>query len=94
MAREEFDKKLGALLDVLGASNYKHLMIHGCNSTDSGLNFSVRNNELYSFFNLLFCIGDDELFSMKGVHKQDILDMFTNFTVNRIDTLSLLVVDY
>ena len=91
MTREVFVEKLGMLLDLLANSNNERLLVYGC-GTANDVNFKILCGELYSF-NLLFCVNSETLLSMKDVHKQDILDMFTDIAVAGIDILNIQVTD-
>ena len=91
MTREVFVEKLGMLLDLLANSNNERLLIYGC-GTANDVDFKVLNGKLYSF-GLQFCVNGETLLSMKDVHKQDILDMFTDIAVTGIDILNIQVTD-
>ena len=92
MELEEFVRKLEMLLDLLEKSYNNDFRIYGSGNTDTDLRFSVWNGELYSF-DLQFCIGDEVILFMKGVHKQDVIDMFTFTSASKISELGISVSD-
>ena len=92
MEREEFVRELEMLLDLLAKSNNKDFRICGSGNTDTDLNFTVWNGELYSF-DLQLCIGDEVILYMKGVHKQGVIDMFTDTSAGKISELNISVSD-
>lgn len=92
MKREEFAKKLGVLLDVLTNSNNEDLMIHGSDKTEGGMDFFVAKSELYSY-NVRFWVGDNVAIQLNQASKDDVLFMFTDYTLSKIRELSIFVSD-
>ena len=92
MKREEFAKKLGVLLDVLTNSNNEDLMIHGSDKTEGGMDFFVAKSKLYSY-NVRFWVGDNVAIQLNQASKDDVLFMFTDYTLSKIKDLSIFVSD-
>ena len=92
MKREEFVKKLGVLLDVLTNSNNEHLVIHGSDKTEGGIDFFVTKSEMY-FYDVNLWIGDNMIVSTPEVSKDSVLIMFTDYTLSKIKDLSIFVSD-
>ena len=92
MKREEFAKKLGVLLDVLTNSNNEDLMIHGSDKTEGGMDFFVAKSKLYSY-NVRFWVGDNVAIQLNQASKDDVLFMFTDYTLSKIKELSIFVSD-
>lgn len=92
MKREEFAKKLGVLLDVLTNSNNEDLMIHGSDKTEGGMDFFVAKSKLYSY-NVRFWVGDNVVIQLCQASKDDVLFMFTDYTLSKIRELSIFVSD-
>ena len=92
MKREEFAKKLGVLLDVLTNSNNEDLMIHGSDKTEGGMDFFVSKSKLYSY-NVRFWVGDNVAIQLNQASKDDVLFMFTDYTLSKIKELSIFVSD-
>lgn len=94
MIREEFEKKMSVLLDVLrcaSSENRSQLMVYGSDGQDLGVWFTVKAGELYSY-NVELGIGDDALVSVEGVSGDDVQGMFSAFVVNTTVKLHLSVV--
>lgn len=92
MKREEFAKKLGVLLDVLTNSNNEDLMIHGSDKTEGGMDFFVAKSKLYSY-NVRFWVGDNVVIQLCQASKDEVLFMFTDYTLSKIRELSIFVSD-
>ena len=92
MKREEFAKKLGVLLDVLTNSNNEDLMIHGSDKTEGGMDFFVAKSKLYSY-NVRFWVGDNVVIQLCQASKDDVLFMFTDYTLSEIKDLNIFVSD-
>ena len=92
MKREEFAKKLGVLLDVLTNSNNEDLMIHGSDKTEGGMDFFVAKSKLYSY-NVRFWVGDNVVIQLCQASKDDVLFMFTDYTLSKIKELIIFVSD-
>ena len=92
MEREEFVRKLGVLLDVLTNSNNEDLMIHGSDKTEGGMDFFVAKSKLYSY-NVRFWVGDNVVIQLCQASKDDVLFMFTDYTLSKIRELSIFVSD-
>lgn len=92
MEREEFIRKLDALLDVLTNINNEHLVIHGSEKTEGGIDFFVTKNEMY-FYDVNLWIGDNMIVSTPEVSKDSVLIMFTDYTLSKIKDLSIFVSD-
>ena len=91
MTREEFDKKLGTLLDMLGTSNNEDLVISASNGTDTGMSFTVWFSSLYTF-RLCIWVGDVSAICIQEIGKQDILDMFTEESIREISEIDMSIV--
>lgn len=79
MAKEEFEKKLSILLDVLrGAStgNRSQLMIYGNDGTDGGIYFCIRNGDFYTY-NVEFGMGDETALTVKNELGDAVIGMFS-----------------
>ena len=92
MEREEFVKKLGVLLDVLTNSNKEHLTICGSDKTEGGMDFFVAKSELY-LYNVRFLVGDNVVIQLCKASKDEVLFMFTDYTLSEIKDLSIFVSD-
>ena len=92
MKREEFIRKLDALLDVLTNINNEDLMIHGSDKTEGGMDFFVAKSELYCY-NVQFWIGDNVVIKLCKASKDEVLFMFTDYTLSKIKDLSIFVSD-
>ena len=92
MEREEFIRKLDALIDVLANSNNEHLTICGSDKTEDGMVFFVTKSELYCY-DVELWIGDNMIVSMPEVSKDDVLIMFTVYVSDKIKELSIFVSD-
>lgn len=92
MEKEEFIRKLGVLLDVLTNSNNEDLMIHGSDKTKDGMDFYVSKSKLYSY-NVRFWVGDNVAIQLNQASKDDVLFMFTDYTLSKIKELSIFVSD-
>ena len=92
MKREEFVKKLEVLLDVLTNSNNEDLMIHGSDKTEGEMDFFVAKSEMY-FYNVKFLIGDNAVIKLCKASKDEVLFMFTDYTLSKIKDLSIFVSD-
>lgn len=92
MEREEFVRKLGVLLDVLTNSNNEDLMIHGSDKTEGGMDFFVAKSELY-LYNVRFLVGDNVVIQLCKASKDEVLFMFTDYTLSEIKDLSIFVSD-
>ena len=92
MKREEFAKKLDALLDVLTNSNNEHLTICGSDKTEDGIDFFVTKNELYCY-DVDLWIGDNMVATVPDVGKDVVLLMFPVYTSDKIRELSISVSD-
>ena len=92
MEREEFVRKLGVLLDVLTNSNNEHLTICGSDKTEDGMVFFVTKSELY-LYNVRFLIGDNVVIQLCKASKDEVLFMFTDYTLSEIKDLSIFVSD-
>ena len=92
MEREEFVRKLGVLLDVLTNSNNEDLLLHGSDNTKDGMDFYVSKSELYSY-NVRFWVGDNVAIQLNQASKDDVLFMFTDYTLSKIKELSIFVSD-
>lgn len=92
MKREEFIRKLDALLDVLTNINNEHLVIHGSDKTEGGIDFFVTKNEMY-FYDVNLWIGDNMIVSTPEVSKDSVLIMFTVYVSDNIRELSISVSD-
>ena len=92
MEREEFIRKLDALLDVLTNSNNEHLVINGSDKTEDGIVFFVTKGELY-LYDVSLWIGDSMIVSITDVSKDTVLLMFTVYTSSKIKELSIFVSD-
>ena len=91
MEREEFNKKLGTLLDMLGTSNNEDLVISASNGTDTGMSFTVWFSSLYTF-RLCIWVGDVSAICIQEIGKQDILDMFTEESIREISEIDMSIV--
>lgn len=83
MLKEEFEKKLSILLDVLrGASteNKSQLLIFGSDGTDEGFYFCIRNNKLYTY-DMEFGMGDETLLSVENELGDAIIGMFSDYVI-------------
>ena len=92
MEREEFIRKLDALLDVLTNINNEHLVIHGSDKTEGGIDFFVTKNEMY-FYDVNLWIGDSMIVTTTEVSKNSVLLMFPVYTSSKIKELSIFVDD-
>ena len=92
MEREKFVRKLDVLLDVLTNSNNEHLVIHGGDKTEGGMDFFVTKSKLYSY-NVRFWVGDNVVIQLCQASKDDVLFMFTDYTLSKIKDLSIFVSD-
>ena len=92
MEREEFIRKLDALLDVLTNINNEHLVIHGSDKTEGGMYFFVTKSELYLYDASLW-IGDNMIVTTTEVSKNSVLLMFPVYTSSKIKELSIFVSD-
>ena len=92
MEREEFIRKLDALLDVLTNSNNEHLTIRGSEKTEGGMYFFVTKSELY-LYDVSLWIGDNMIVSITEVSKDSVLLMFTVYTSDKIRELNIFVSD-
>ena len=92
MEREEFIRKLDALLDVLTNSNNEHLTIHGSEKTEGGMYFFVTKSELY-LYDVSLWVGDNMIVSITDVSKDSALLMFPVYTSDKIRELSISVSD-
>lgn len=92
MEREKFVRKLDVLLDVLTNSNNEHLVIHGGDKTEGGMDFFVTKNELYCY-DVDLWIGDNMVTTVPDVGKDVVLLMFTDYTLSKIRELSISVSD-
>ena len=92
MEREEFIRKLDVLLDVLTNSNNEHLVIHGSDKTEGGIDFFVTKNEMY-FYDVNLWIGDNMVATVPDVSKDVVLLMFPVYTSDKIRELSISVSD-
>ena len=92
MKREEFIRKLDALIDVLANSNNEHLTIRGSEKTEGGMYFFVTKSELY-LYDVSLWVGDNMIVSITDVSKDSVLLMFTVYTSSKIKELSIFVDD-
>ena len=90
MEREEFIRKLDALLDVLTNSNNEHLVICGSDKTEDGMVFFVTKSELY-LYDVDLWIGDNMVATVPDVGKDVVLLMFPVYTSDKIRELSISV---
>lgn len=90
MEREEFIRKLNALLDVLTNSNNEDLVIRGSEKTEGGMYFFVTKSELY-LYDVSLWVGDNMIVSITDVSKDSVLLMFTVYTSSKINELSISV---
>ena len=90
MEREEFIRKLDALLDVLTNSNNEHLTICGSDKTEDGIVFFVTKSELY-LYDVDLWIGDNMVATVPDVGKDVVLLMFPVYTSDKIRELSISV---
>ena len=90
MEREEFIRKLDALLDVLTNSNNEHLTICGSDKTEDGMVFFVTKSELY-LYDVDLWIGDNMVATVPDVGKDVVLLMFPVYTSDKIRELSISV---
>ena len=90
MEREEFIRKLDALLDVLTNSNNEHLVINGSDKTEDGIDFFVTKGELY-LYDVDLWIGDNMVATVPDVGKDVVLLMFPVYTSDKIRELSISV---
>ena len=90
MEREEFIRKLDALIDVLANSNNEHLVIRGSDKTEGGMYFFVTKSELY-LYDVSLWVGDNMIVSITDVSKDSVLLMFTVYTSSKIKELSISV---
>ena len=90
MEREEFIRKLDALLDVLTNSNNEHLTICGSDKTEDGMVFFVTKSELY-LYDVDLWIGDNMVATVPDVGKDVVLLMFPVYTSSKIVELSISV---
>ena len=90
MEREEFIRKLDALIDVLANSNNEHLTICGSDKTEDVIDFFVTKSELY-LYDVSLWIGDSMIVSITDVSKDTVLLMFTVYTSSKIVELSISV---
>ena len=90
MEREEFIRKLDALLDVLTNSNNEHLVIRGSEKTEGGMYFFVTKSELY-LYDVSLWVGNNMIVSITDVSKDSVLLMFTVYTSSKINELSISV---
>ena len=92
MEREEFIRKLDVLLDVLTNSNNEHLTICGSDKTEDGMVFFVTKSELY-LYDVDLWIGDNMVATVPDVGKDEVLFMFTDYTLSKIKDLNIFVSD-
>ena len=92
MEREKFIRKLDTLLDVLTNINNEHLVIHGSDKTEGGIDFFVTKNEMY-FYDVNLWIGDNMVATVPDVSKDVVLLMFPVYTSDKIRELSIFVSD-
>ena len=92
MEREEFIRKLDALLDVLTNSNNEDLVIRGSEKTEGGMYFFVTKSELY-LYDVSLWVGDDVAIQLCQASRDDVLYMFTDYTSSKIKELSIFVSD-
>ena len=92
MEREEFIRKLDALLDVLTNSNNEDLVIRGSEKTEGRMYFFVTKSELY-LYDVSLWVGDNMIVSITDVSKDSVLLMFTVYTSSKIKDLSIFVSD-
>ena len=92
MEREEFIRKLDALIDVLANSNNEHLTICGSDKTEDGIVFFVTKGELY-LYDVRFLVGDNVVIQLCKASKDEVLFMFTDYTLSEIKDLSIFVSD-
>jgi len=90
MEREEFIRKLDALIDVLANSNNEHLTICGSDKTEDGMVFFVTKSELY-LYDVDLWIGDNMVATVPDVGKDVVLLMFPVYTSDKIRELSISV---
>ena len=90
MEREEFIRKLDALLDVLTNSNNEDLVMRGSEKTEGGMYFFVTKSELY-LYDVSLWVGDNMIVSITDVSKDSVLLMFTVYTSSKINELSISV---
>ena len=90
MEREEFIRKLDALIDVLANSNNEHLTICGSDKTEDGMVFFVTKSELY-LYDVDLWIGDNMVATVPDVSKGVVLLMFPVYTSDKIRELSISV---
>lgn len=91
MEREEFVRKLGTLLDMLGTSNNEDLTISVSNKTDTGMSFTVWFSSIYTF-RLCILVGDVSAICINEIGKRGILDMFTEEAIREISGIEMSVV--
>ena len=92
MDREEFIRKLDALLVVLKNSKNEHLTLRGSEKTEGGMDFFVAKSELYCY-NVQFWIGDNVVIKLCKASKDEVLFMFADYTLSKIKDLSIFVSD-
>ena len=90
MEREEFIRKLDALIDVLANSNNEHLTICGSDKTEDGMVFFVTKSALY-LYDVDLWIGDNMVATVPDVSKDVVLLMFPVYTSDKIRELSISV---
>lgn len=91
MTKEEFGKKLGTLLDLLGTSDNEDLVICVSNRTDTGMSFTVWFSSI-NIFRLCILVGDVSAICIQEIDKQGILDMFTEEAIREISKIDMSVV--
>ena len=80
------------LLDVLTNSNNEHLTICGSDKTEDGMVFFVTKSELY-LYNVRFWVGDNVVIQLCKASKDEVLFMFTDYTLSKIKDLNIFVSD-
>lgn len=91
MIKEEFEKKLSILLDVLrgtSTENKSQLMIFGSDDTDEGFYFCIRNNELYTY-DMEFGMGEETLLSVENELGDAIIGMFSGYVIAKTSEIHI-----
>ena len=85
MIKEEFEKKLSVLLDVLrgtSTENKSQLVIYGNDGTDNGIYFRVRIGELFTY-SVEFGMGEEALLAVKNELGDAVIGMFSDYVVSK-----------
>ena len=91
MTKEEFEKKLSVLLDVLrgtSTENKSQLLIFGSDGTDEGFYFCIRIGEFYTY-NVEFGIGDETVLTVKNELGDAVIGMFSGYVIAKTSEIHI-----